>query len=59
MNANNGVAFQAFQQIALLNILSLRHLVAIEFIRDNPEIPKILKYMKKYYPNIKVNFRNI
>lgn len=47
--------FQVFNQIAILNKINLKNLVAIEFKNKSDATSKIINYINKYYPNIKIN----
>jgi hypothetical protein len=50
MKVNNGIAFQVFQQIALLNKIEIKNnLIAIELKKNNEKLKKILK---EKLPNI-------
>jgi hypothetical protein len=53
MTVNNGRAFEAFQQIAILNKCDLKNLVAIEFKNINAST-KLINYINKYYSNIEI-----
>lgn len=46
--------FQVFQQIAIKNKVNLDDLIGIEFKFKKFATPKILKYIKDFYPNVKV-----
>ena len=54
----NGKSFQIFQQIAVLNKVNLKELVAIEFNHKKDVNPNIINYIKKYYPEIEIKLND-
>lgn len=47
-------SFQAYQQIAVLNKINLDKLICIEFNYKDDANKNIVRYIKKYYPNVEI-----
>ena len=50
----NGKAFEAFQQITVLNKINLNKLICIEFNNKDDATKNIINYIKKYYPEVEI-----